>query len=76
MSDIDWRRKLADGLRIDLNELETVVEEMHAAYPDSRDSAMCLIEDWEGRIRAAIGMVDGDRGSCDSARDVLRCSKA
>ena len=60
VSDIDWRRKLADGLRIDLNELETVVEEMHAAYPDSRDSAMCLIEDWEGRIRAAIGMVDGD----------------
>lgn len=55
MRDIDWRRKLADGLRIDLDELETVVEEMHAAYPDSRDSAMCLIEDWEGRIRAAIG---------------------
>ena len=59
MSDIDWRRRLADGLRIDLEELEAVVEEMHAAYPDSRDSAMCLIEDWEGRIRAAIGMVDG-----------------
>lgn len=55
MSDIDWRRKLADGLRIDLDELETVVEEMHAAFPDSRDSAMYLIEDWEGRIRAAIG---------------------
>ena len=58
MSDIDWRRKLADGLRIDLDELEAVVEEMRAAYPDSRDSAMCLIEDWEGRIRAAIGMDD------------------
>lgn len=55
MSDIDWRRKLADGLRIDLDELETVVEEMHAAYSDSRGSAMYLIEDWEGRIRAAIG---------------------
>ena len=59
MSDIDWRKRLADGLRIDLEELEAVVEEMHAAYPDSRDSAMFLIEDWEGRIRAAIGMVDG-----------------
>lgn len=58
MSDIDWRRKLADGLRIDLDELETVVEEMHAAYPGSRYNAMCLIEDWEERIRAAIGMVD------------------
>ena len=55
MSDIDWRRKLAGGLRIDLDELETVAEEMHAAYPDSRDSAMYLIEDWERRIRAAIG---------------------
>ena len=32
-----------------------MVEDMHAAYPDSRDSAMYLIEDWEGRIRAAIG---------------------
>ena len=59
MSDIDWRKRLADGLRIDLDELEAVVEEMHAAYPDSRDSAMYLIEDWEERIRAAIGMVDG-----------------
>lgn len=58
MSDIDWRRRLADGLRIDLGELEAVVEEMHAAFPDSRDSAMFLIEDWEGRIREACGMVD------------------
>lgn len=55
MSDIDWRRRLADGLRIDLEELEAVVEEMHAAFPDSRDCAMFLIEDWEERIRAAIG---------------------
>lgn len=55
MSDIDWRRRLADGLRIDLGELEAVVEEMHYAFPDSRDSAMYLIEDWEERIRAAIG---------------------
>lgn len=55
MSDIDWRRRLADGLRIDLGELESVVEEMHAAFPDCRDSAMYLIEDWEERIRAAIG---------------------
>ena len=59
MSDIDWRKRLADGLRIDLDELESVVEEMHAAFPDSRDSAMCLIEDWEGRICVAIGMVNG-----------------
>ena len=55
MSDIDWRKRLADGLRIDLEELEAVVEDMHAAYPDSRDSAMLIIDDWEGRIRAAIG---------------------
>lgn len=55
MSDIDWRKRLADGPRIDLEELEAVVEEMHAAYPDSRDSATYLIEGWEERIRAAIG---------------------